>query len=204
MAIQYILFLILIFFFLSPNSVSIASFSLSLLFIMVAIAIAVRDFVHIFLDLRRLSTSSSTFQQQQQQQQRWVFGFLLMGAMAAMAQSPFQHKHNFGRLPQQQLQQVGPKCALVVPKGNGWDITLHQCTSCPNEKPCLLFLHRFIRVLLFWFCRVRRESCVTIESINRAFNKASREFRLVESRDETYSEQLAETLLETSRLLALE
>lgn len=110
--------------------------------------------------------TSSTFQQQQQQQ-RWLFGFLLMGAMAAMAQSPFQHKHNFGRLPQQQLQQVGPKCALVVPKGHG-------------------------------------ESCVTIESINRAFNKASKEFRLVESRDETYSEQLAETLLETSRLLALE
>lgn len=49
-----------------------------------------------------------------------------------------------------------------------------------------------------------RENCVTIESINRAFNKASNEFRLTESRDAAYSEQLAETLLETSRLLALE
>lgn len=53
-------------------------------------------------------------------QQRWVFAFLLMGAMAAMGQTPYQPKQNFGRLPQQQqLQQVGPKCALVVPKGRG-------------------------------------------------------------------------------------
>ncbi len=49
-----------------------------------------------------------------------------------------------------------------------------------------------------------RETCISQESINRAFSKASKEFRLIESRDGTNAEQLAETLLETSRLLALE
>jgi hypothetical protein len=62
-------------------------------------------------------------QEQQQQQPRWVIWSLLalMGAMAAVAQPPPFQKPAFGRLPsQQQLHQSGPKCALVVPKGNGY------------------------------------------------------------------------------------
>ena len=49
-----------------------------------------------------------------------------------------------------------------------------------------------------------RESCITHESINRAFSQASGEYRLIESRDGDESEDVADALLETSRILAKE
>ena len=144
-------------------------------------------------------------------QQRWVIWSLcaLVGAMAAMAQPPQFQKPSFRRLPQQQLQQSGPKCALVVPKGNGWEMIIEPNNSCVSTQfDCIVppiwsrlitYNNRFLFDL-----STHREICITQESINRAFNRASKDFRLIESRDGSNSEQLAETLLETSRLLALE
>lgn len=52
------------------------------------------------------------------------------------------------------------------------------------------------------YIKIFREHCITHESVNRAFSQASKEFRLVESRED--SDEIAQALLETSRILAKE